>query len=114
MITGQQSGALQGEPTLGLEVRALRARPVPTGVIPDAFDMPIGTGLDMAPERRGAALHDGAGGFADVGGQEMGLFVSGKGVLEDLLQGDEAHRPRSGVGGLSARVPHGMGQRIRA
>jgi hypothetical protein len=49
-----------------------------------------------------------------VDGQRMGLGVGRQRVLEDLLQGDGAHRRRSAGGDLCARVPHGMGQRIRA
>ena len=68
----------------------------------------------MAAERGRAALHDSAGGLTHMGGQEMGVFVSRKRVLEDRLQGDGAHRRRSEGGDLCARVPYGMGQRIRA
>ena len=77
MVTGQQPGALQGQPPLGLEVRALRTRPVPTGVVPDARHMAVRTGLDMATERRGPTLHDGTRRSAHVGGQGMGAFVLG-------------------------------------
>ena len=48
-----------------------------------------------------------------MAGQRMALGVGGKRVLEDLLQGDGAHRRCSEGGALCARVPHGMGQRIR-
>jgi hypothetical protein len=70
--------------------------------------MPIGTGLDMA-QGGGAALHDSPRGVADMGGQQMGLLVMGIGVPEDLLQGDGAQRPHSGVGGIFARVLYDMG-----
>ncbi len=100
MITGQQSGALHGEPALGLEIRTLRTGAVAARVVPDARDMPVGTGLDMAPEGGGAALHNGTGRAANVEGQEVRLLVSGKRVLEDLLQGDGAHGPRSRAGVL--------------
>jgi hypothetical protein len=59
--------------------------------------MAIGARLDMAAERGGPALHNGASGAADVGGQRMGLFVRRKRVLEDRLQGDGAHPAPSGV-----------------
>jgi hypothetical protein len=53
MITGQEPCLLEGEPALGLEVRALRTGPMPTGpmptgVVPDAGHMAIGTRLHMA------------------------------------------------------------------
>ena len=41
--------------------------------------------MDMAPEGRGAALHDGVCGSADVDRQGMGLFVGRKRVLEDRV-----------------------------
>ena len=48
MITGQESGPLEGQPALGLEVGTLGTRPMPTGVVPDAGHMVIGTRLHMA------------------------------------------------------------------
>src|SRR4029453_142163 len=53
--------------------------------------MAVRTRLDMTAQRGRPALHDGARGFADVRGQGMGVFVGGKGVLEDRLQGHEGH-----------------------
>src|SRR5262245_1062970 len=98
---------LHGQPALCLEIGALRTGPVATRVIPDAGHMAIGTRLHMAPQRGRPALDDRAGGAADMGGQRMGLLVGGKRVLKNSLEGDRAHRPRSGVRGLSARVPRG-------
>src|SRR5215831_21110670 len=92
MITGQEPRLLQSQPALGLEVGTLRARPMPTGVVPDARHMAVRTGLDMTAECRRPALHDGARGSADMGGQGMRLLIRGKGVLEDRLQRDECHR----------------------
>jgi len=46
----------------------------------------------MAAKGRRAALHDGACGSPDVGGQGMRLLIRRKGVLEDRLQRDERHR----------------------
>src|SRR5882672_10241665 len=92
MVTGQQPRSLEGQPTLGLEIRALGTRPVVTGVVPDARHMAVRTRLDMAAQGCGPALYDGARGFADVRGQGMGLFVGRKGVLEDRLERDERHR----------------------
>ena len=93
VIAGQQPGALHRQPALGLEVCALRTRAMAAGVVPDAGHMPVGTGLDMASQRSSAALHDGAGGSADVGGRGMGMFIGGKRVLADDLEGNKAHRP---------------------
>ena len=92
MITGQELRLLEGKPALGLEVRALRTGPMPTRVVPDTRHMAVGTRLDMTTQRGRPALHNGACGFADVRGYGMGVFVSGKGVLEDRLQRDERHR----------------------
>jgi hypothetical protein len=91
MVTGEQPRLLERKPALGLEIRALRARPVSTRVVPDARHMTIRTGLDMTSEYRRPALHDGACGPADVGGQGMRLLIRRKGVLEDRLQRDEHH-----------------------
>jgi hypothetical protein len=46
----------------------------------------------MTAEGCRAALHEGMRGFADVGGQGMGLLVGRKRVLQDRLQGHEGHR----------------------
>src|SRR5262249_25772401 len=92
MVTGQQPRLLAGEPTLGLEIGALRTGPVATGVVPDAGDVTVWTRLHMAPQRRRPALHDRAGRAAHVGGQGMALLIGWKGVLEDRLQRDERHR----------------------
>jgi hypothetical protein len=92
VITGQKPRLLESQPALGLKVGALRARPVPTRVVPDARHMAIRTGLDMSSEYRRPALHDGACGFADVGGERVRLLVGGKRVLEDGLERDKRHR----------------------
>jgi hypothetical protein len=84
MVTRQQPRLLEGQPTFGLEIRALGTRPVPTRVVPDTGDVAVRTRLDMATQRRGPALHDSARGGADVGRQGMALLIGGKGVLEDL------------------------------
>src|SRR5262249_55166700 len=92
MVTSQQPGLLEGEPMLGLEIGALWTGPVPTGVVPDAGHMDVRTRLDMAGQRGRPALRVGARGFADVRRQGMGVFIGGKGLLEDRLQRDEGHR----------------------
>src|SRR5438128_11537237 len=92
MVTRQEPRPLQCQPALGLEIRALRTGPVPTGVVPDAGDVTVWTRLHMAPQRRRPALHDRAGGFPDMGGQRVQRLVGRKGVLEDRLQRDECHR----------------------
>src|SRR5438093_11396004 len=92
VITGQEPRPLEGQPALSLEIRTLRAGPVPTGVVPDACHMPIRTGLDMPPECGSAALHDRAGGTADMGGKRMGLLVGRIRVLNNSLERHERHR----------------------
>src|SRR5262249_36012480 len=92
MVTSQQPPLLAGEPTLGLEIGALGTRPVATRVVPDARHVTVWAGLHMTAEGRRPALHDGARGSADMGGQGMRLLIRGKGVLEDRLQRDERHR----------------------
>jgi hypothetical protein len=49
-------------------------------------DVAVGARLDMAAERGGSTLHDGAGGSADVGRERMRLLVGGERVLEDGLE----------------------------
>src|SRR3989442_11673086 len=93
MVTRQKPGLLEREPPLSLERRALRTRPVAARIVPDTRDMAVRAGLDMATEGRGPALHDGARGSADVGGQGMGAFIVGIASAEDILQGNEAHIP---------------------
>src|SRR4030095_13386791 len=89
MVTGEQPRLLERKPALGLEIRALRARPVSTRVVPDARHMTIRTGLDMAAQRGGATLHDGVGGSANVGGQGMALRIGRERGLEERLEGCE-------------------------
>jgi hypothetical protein len=92
VITGQKPRLLESQPALGLKVGPVRARPVPTRVVPDARHMTLRTGLDMSAEYRRSALHDGACGFADVGGERVRLLVGRKRVLEDGLERDKRHR----------------------
>jgi hypothetical protein len=92
MVTGQQPRALEDQPALGLERGALRTGPVAARVVPDTGDVAVGARLDMTTQGGCPALHKGVRGFADVRGQGMGLFVGGKGVVEDRLQRDERHQ----------------------
>src|SRR5262249_6994712 len=92
MVTGQQPGALQGEPALGLEIRALRTGAMPTGVIPEARHMAVGPGLEMAAQGGGPALHDGARGSPDVGGQGRARLRGGTCVVENRVERHEGHR----------------------
>src|SRR5215510_14689903 len=86
MVTGQQPCALEGQPALGLEIRALRTGAMPARVVPDAGDVTVWTRLHMAPQCRRPALHNRTGGFPDMGGQRVQRLVGRKGVLEDRLQ----------------------------
>ena len=92
MVTGQEPRALEGQPALGLEIRALRTGPVAARVVPDTGDMAVRTRLDMTAQCGRPALHEGPRGGADVGRQGMVRGVGGKGVVEDHLQRDERHR----------------------
>src|SRR5215471_7582176 len=92
MVTGQQPCALEGQPALGLEILALRTCPMPTRVVPDTCNVAVGARLDMAAQRGGPTLHNGAGGSADVGRERMRLLIGWKGVLEDGLERHEGHR----------------------
>src|SRR5262249_37117199 len=92
MVTRQEPRLLESQPALGLEVGTLGTRPMPTGVVPDAGHMAIGTCLHMAAQRRRPALHDSTGGSADVGGERVHLLVGGKRVLEDGLERHKGHR----------------------
>ena len=92
MVTGEQPRLLEREPARGLEVRALGAGARPTRVVPDPHHMAVGARLAMAAERSGATLHDGTGRFPDMGGQQVGLLVSRKRVLEDGLKRHEGYR----------------------
>ena len=95
MVTGQQPRPLEGEPALGLEIRALRTGAVAARVVPDTRDMALRIGLHMAPEGCSPALPQSPHGSPDMAGQGMGLFVKGIRVLKDRLQGDGAHPSHS-------------------
>jgi hypothetical protein len=45
----------------------------------------------MTAKCRRPALHDGAGGSADMGGERVRLLVGGKRILEDGLERHEGH-----------------------
>src|SRR5215467_14387008 len=45
MITGQEPRLLEGEPALGLEVRALGTGAMPARIVPDTGDMAVGARL---------------------------------------------------------------------
>ena len=92
MITGQESCLLEGEPALGLEVRALRTGPVAARVVPDTGDVAVGARLDMTAQGGCPVLHEGVRGSAHMGRQGMALLIGWKGVLEDRLERDERHR----------------------
>ena len=49
MVTSEQACLLKGEPALGLEIRALGAGAMSTGVRPDTRQVAVGTRLDMPP-----------------------------------------------------------------
>ena len=91
MVTNKQACLLKDEPALGLEIRALGAGAMTTGVISDTRKVAVWTRLDMAPQRRRPALHDRAGSFPDMGGQRVQRLVGRKRVLDlysALLQKD--------------------------
>src|SRR4029450_8150249 len=92
MITGQESGPLEGQPALGLEVGTLRTRPMPTRVVPDARHMAVRTGLRMAAQRRSPTLHNSPCSAPDMGRQRMALLVGGIRVLKDALERHESHQ----------------------
>jgi hypothetical protein len=50
VIARQKPSLLAGQPALDLEPGALRAHPVPTGVVPDPFQMPLRARLDLTTE----------------------------------------------------------------
>ena len=58
MLAGQQPSLLRGEPAFDLHPGTLRTHPMPTGVVPDPFEMPLRTGLDVSTQQRGATRQD--------------------------------------------------------
>src|SRR4029453_14647740 len=92
MVTGQQPCALEGQPALGLEIRALGTGAMPTRIVPDTGDVAVGARLDMTAQSGRPAPDDGMRSSAHVGRQGMALLISGKGVLEDRLERGERHR----------------------
>ena len=61
-------------------------------IVPDTGDVPVGTGLDMAPEGRRPAPHERVGRFADMRRERVRLLVGRKRVLEDGVKRHEGHR----------------------
>src|SRR5262245_28368598 len=92
MVTGEQPCPLPRQPALSLEIRALRTRPMTTRVVPDTGDVAVGARLDMTAQSGRPALHDGACGSADMGGERVQLLVGWKRLLEDGLERHEGHR----------------------
>ena len=92
MITRQEPRPLPRQPALGLEIRTLGTGAVAARVVPDTGDVAVRARLDMAAQRGGPTLHEGACGSADVSREWMRLLVGGKRVLEDGLERHEGHR----------------------
>ena len=63
----QQPRLLKLQPALDLDLIALRARAVLTGVVPDSLHVPLGAGLNMTPQGRRAAVDEIPGRSADMG-----------------------------------------------
>jgi len=91
VIAGQQPRLLSGQPALDLEPRTWRTQSVPTGVVPDAFDMPLRAGLDVAPQARGATGQQRPYCLPYLGRQRVARFKPGIAALEDLLDGHLSH-----------------------
>src|SRR5262249_40148146 len=92
MVTGEQPRALEGQPALGLEIRALRTGAMPARVVPDTGDGAVGARLDMTAQGGRPAPDDGMRSAAHVGRQGMALLRGGNGVVEERLECDK--RPR--------------------
>jgi hypothetical protein len=88
VVAGQQLSRPGLEPAVDLDVGALRARAVPAGVVVDADRVAVGTGADVAPERGGAALLNGASRLVDVERQATRACVACEALLEDPLERD--------------------------
>ena len=65
MIASQNSCLLFGKPFLNLQVSALRAYPMFTGVIPYALIMTVRACLGVSTQNSSAAYHEAVSGFAD-------------------------------------------------
>lgn len=94
MVPGEPPGALGRQAAFAWEERTLGARAMAKGVVPDATDMAVGTGVDMATQRCGATRHDGAGRFAHVGRQRLALLGGRVGGLENGWERHQGHRGR--------------------
>ena len=77
MITSQNPCLLFGKPFLNLEVSALRAHPVFTGIVPYSLNMSVRACLGVSAQNRSAAYHEAMGRFADVIRQLTHLLIGG-------------------------------------
>lgn len=75
VITREDLLFLRVEPSLDLEMGALRTGAVPAGIVPDLLDVSFRTSLGMASQRGGAAAQKGTRCFPLVKRQGMGLQV---------------------------------------
>ena len=85
VVTVDEAVELFLDPPGDLDEGAQRAGTVFAGVVPDTFNMPFGTPLDVTAECGSAADLDGRGGLPDMERQFAGLNVTLEVVLKHLL-----------------------------
>jgi hypothetical protein len=113
-LTGEPPRRLESPPALRREGGAVRARPGPTRVGPEARPLAVRTGVDLAAQGGGPARHDGARGAPHVAGQQRGLRREAQRVLEDRLSGARAHPAPAGAPRCAPSVAGEEGPRIHA
>lgn len=86
VVTGQQTGLLLDEPALDLEPGAWRAHPVPTRMVPNPFEMPLWTRVDVSTQERGATGEHRPYGSTHMRGQGMTALIRRIAQLQDRLK----------------------------
>jgi hypothetical protein len=85
MRAGQQAGLLLGQPALDLQPGIWRAYSMFTGIIPDPFQMPLRTGLDMTTEQGCTTRQHRLDRMTNISRQSMALLKHFITLLQNTL-----------------------------
>jgi hypothetical protein len=93
MVAGQQARPLLVQPALDLQPGTLGAQPVPTRVVPDPLNMPVGAALHMPAQHRRTTGPQGQYRLPHIARHLVALCKSRIALLQDLLHRHPDHRP---------------------
>jgi hypothetical protein len=86
MLAGQQPRFLLGQPPFALSPGTRGTHPVTTRVVPHAFEMALGTGLDVSTQQRGTTCTNRPHRTTHLLGQGMTTFIRRIAPLQNRLE----------------------------